>query len=97
MVKRGKGPVHRLQAIIKGTLSRYGYGVSTITDFRNIKEQFDKINPDLILLDINLLYYDGFYFCRIFRRKSKAPIIIISAHTEDAHQVGMEMRPTTTS
>lgn len=36
----------------------------------------EHIKPNLVLLDINVPYYDGFYFCRIFRRKSTIPIIL---------------------
>lgn len=82
----------KLQNIIKDALERYDYLPSYITDFKTIEEQFDNCKPDLILLDINLPYYDGFYFCRIFRRKSKVPIIIVSARNEEANQImGMEL------
>src|SRR5699024_2395123 len=39
------------------------------------------------LLDINLPYYDGFYWCRQIRRYSTCPIIFISARTGDMDQV----------
>ncbi len=81
-----------LQELIRDTLQKYGYRVHTVSSFQKIEEQFERIRPDLVLLDINLPYYDGFYFCRIFRRKSKVPVIFISARDEETHQImGMEM------
>ena len=82
----------KLKEHIKECLERYDYEVVTVDDYKEIDNQFDNINPDLVLLDINLPYYDGFYFCRIFRKKSKIPIIIISARTAEAEQVmGIEL------
>ena len=82
----------KLKEHIKEYLERYDYEVVTVDDYKEIDNQFDRVNPDLVLLDINLPYYDGFYFCRIFRKKSKIPIIIISARTAEAEQVmGIEL------
>ncbi|MDF2566765.1 MAG: response regulator [Oscillospiraceae bacterium] len=82
----------KLQNIIKEALERYDYSVYCTINFKNIEDQFSKLNPHLVLLDVNLPYYDGFYFCRIFRRKSNAPVLFISARNEETHQImGMEM------
>lgn len=81
-----------LKLLIKEYLEKYGYAVSFIEDFKNIEVQFEKENPHLVLLDINLPYYDGFYLCRVFRRKSKIPIIITSARSGEIEQVmGIEL------
>ena len=51
-----------------------------------------KFEADLILLDINLPYYDGFHLCRLIRKVSNVPIIIISARSGDVEQVmGIEL------
>ena len=82
----------KLQQLICEVLNKYNYEVVAAKDFKNIEEQFDSLNPDVVLLDINLPYYDGYYFCRIFRRKSKIPIIIVSAQSDESNQImGMEM------
>ncbi len=81
-----------LQALLKEYLEKYEYKVSTISDFKNIESQFEQINPDLVLLDINLPYFDGFYLCRTMRRKSSVPIIIMSARTGEMEQImGIEL------
>ncbi len=81
-----------LRPLIAEYLDKYGYTVYSVSDFKNVEREFEKASPDLILLDINLPYYDGFYLCRVFRRKSNVPIIIISARSGDMDQVmGIEL------
>lgn len=82
----------RLKTLIKDELIKYDYEVAESDDFKNIIEHIEKENPDLILLDINLPYYDGFYVCRALRRKSNLPIIIISSRDTAMDQVmGLEL------
>jgi len=72
---------------IKEYLEKFDYQVYIVKDYKRIDEEFDVINPDLVLLDIHLPYYDGFYYCRAIRRKSKVPIMFVSATTEDIQQI----------
>ena len=58
-------------------LSKYNYEVVAPIDFENIVEDILKEKADLILLDINLPFYDGYYICREIRKKSEIPIIIV--------------------
>jgi DNA-binding response OmpR family regulator len=76
-----------LSSMIKEYIEKYGYMVYEPKDFDNIEHQFDEIKPHLVLLDINLPYYDGFYICRAIRRKSSVPIIITSARSGEMDQV----------
>lgn len=77
----------KLSSIIKNYIEKYGYSVFEQKNFNNIEEDFDKLNPHIVILDINLPYYDGFYICRAIRRKSKIPIIITSARDGEMDQV----------
>lgn len=77
----------KLSSMMKEYIEKYGYIVSEQKDFNNIEKEFDEINPQLVLLDINLPYYDGFYICRALRRKSSVPIIITSARSGEMDQV----------
>ncbi len=72
---------------MKEVLLGYGYEVYAIESFRNIEEQFLKFEPHLVLLDINLPHYDGNYYCRMFRKHSKIPIVITSARNSDMDQI----------
>ncbi|MCL1697863.1 MULTISPECIES: response regulator transcription factor [unclassified Lysinibacillus] len=76
-----------LSALIQENLERYGYTVVQPENFLNIEDEFTRIKPDLILLDINLPYYDGYYLCRAFRKQSNVPILIISARNQELDQI----------
>ena len=65
------------------SLSKWGYKVKEVEDFGNITNEVIDCNPKLILMDINLPYYDGFYWCSQIRKLLKVPIIFISSRDND--------------
>jgi DNA-binding response OmpR family regulator len=77
----------KIAAILSAELERYGYTVTAARDYRRLKDEFLILEPDLVLLDINLPHYDGFYWCRQIRTVSRAPIIFMSARSGDVDQV----------
>ena len=77
----------QLRNQIKEVLTGYDYEVYAVEEFRTIEDQFLKAKPQLVLLDINLPYYDGNYYCRMFRKHSNIPIIITSARNSDMDQI----------
>ncbi len=76
-----------LASLVKQHLERYDFDVVLCEDFKNIDKFVERHSPNLILLDINIPYYDGFYWCNQIRKITKAPIIFMSARTEDYDQV----------
>ncbi len=72
---------------LKSLLTRYGYEVITSENFENIIEDIKNENPDLILLDINLPVYDGFYICREVRKNLNIPIIIVTSRDSDIDEL----------
>ena len=76
-----------LANIVKEYLIRYDFEVFICEDFKSIDKFIEKHSPNLILLDINIPYYDGFYWCSQIRKATKVPIIFMSARTEDYDQV----------
>jgi two-component system, OmpR family, response regulator YxdJ len=68
-------------------IEKYQYEVTIAKDFENIMDTFRDVQPDLILLDINLPSYDGYYWCRQIRKESICPVIFISARTGEMDQV----------
>ena len=68
-------------------LSRYGYEVKAPEEFNNVIKYIDNENPDLILLDINLPVYDGYYICREVREKSDVPIIIVTSRDSEMDEL----------
>jgi len=71
-----------ISSILKETLAKWGLNPFCVTEFANITEQFIKEEPHLVLLDIGLHYYNGYYWCGEIRKISKVPIIFISSNTD---------------
>ena len=72
---------------LKEFLSKYGYDVKVPKDFKNIINYIFEENPDLILLDINLPVFDGYYICREIRSKSDVPIIIVTSRDSEMDEL----------
>lgn len=72
---------------ISNLLSKYGFEVSILVDFEHIDKEVKIFEPHLILMDINLPYFDGFYWCAVIRKISFCPIIMVSARNTDLDQV----------
>ncbi|WP_423802315.1 response regulator transcription factor [Neobacillus sp. SAB-20_R2A] len=69
--------------IISEHLLKWRFEPSKITNFENLDEQFIEVKPHLVLLDINLPIYDGFYWCSKIRQLSNVPIIFISSRNQN--------------
>jgi DNA-binding response OmpR family regulator len=61
------------------SIRKWGYETVIFDDFGQVLEVFLKENPHLVLMDINLPIFDGFYWCNKIRNVSKVPIIFISS------------------
>ena len=72
---------------LKTFLCRYNYDTLVVEKFENIIEEIKKENADLILLDINLPIFDGFYICREIRKNSNVPIIIVTSRDSDTDEL----------
>ncbi|MEJ4022815.1 response regulator transcription factor [Clostridioides difficile] len=72
-----------LKNIIAKCLTKWGHYVHQIENLENIIEEFKNYNPELVLLDINLPFYDGFHWCNEIRKISKVPIIFISSRNSN--------------
>lgn len=77
----------KIARILAQELEKYGMTPVVVEDFAHVKEAFCSCQPDLVLLDINLPRFDGYYWCRQIRALSKVPIIFISARDQDVDQV----------
>lgn len=66
------------QYIAEG-LTKWGFETFTARDFENITSQFVNNKPNLIIMDVNLPQYDGFYWCSSIRELSNIPIIFVSS------------------
>lgn len=77
----------QLAGLLENYLQRFGYATCTAANFERIKEEFEREAPHLVLLDVNLPKFDGYYWCRQIRNLSTCPIIFISARDGKMDQV----------
>ncbi len=76
-----------ISGILKEHLSKWGHDAYDVADFRDVFLQYSKISPHLVLMDINLPYYDGFYWCEKIRQSSNIPIIFISSRSDEKDKI----------
>lgn len=76
-----------ISTLLKDYIEKYGFEVVVEENFDDIIVTFEKIKPDLVLLDVNLPKFDGFYWCRCIRQQSNLPIIFISARDGNVDQI----------
>ena len=72
---------------VKSHLERWNYQVECATDFRNVMEKFVEYDPQLVLLDIVLPFFNGFHWCQEIRKISKVPIIFLSSASDNMNIV----------
>jgi DNA-binding response OmpR family regulator len=68
-----------IRDMLEETVLKWGFDVNKTEEFNDVFGQFTNENPQLILLDINLPSFDGFYWCNKIRDVSSVPIIFISS------------------
>jgi two-component system response regulator RstA len=82
----------RLAASIRDYLERHHYEVFIEGDGLSVAERFDRLRPDLVILDLMLPGKDGLTICRELRRHDRIPILMLTAKGENIDQVlGLEM------
>ncbi|MGQ4647547.1 response regulator transcription factor RpaB [Lyngbya aestuarii] len=81
-----------LRRILKTRLSMVGYNVVTAPDGEQALEVFWKEAPDLVVLDVMMPKYDGYYVCKELRKESDVPIIMLTALGDVADRItGLQM------
>ncbi len=68
---------------IRMHLEKWGYEVESVTDFTGVIQHFARFEPQLVLIDIGLPFYNGYYWCGEIRKISQAPIIFISSVSDN--------------
>ena len=72
---------------IKRQAENWGLEVRCAADFRNIMAEFAEFDPQLVLMDIALPFFDGYHWCSEIRKVSKVPIIFISSASDNMNIV----------
>ncbi|GED16250.1 transcriptional regulator [Aneurinibacillus migulanus] len=77
----------KIAELLHSHIEKYGYEATVTKDFNHVLDLFRNIMPDLVLLDVNLPSFDGYYWCRQIRSISTCPILFISARAGEMDQV----------
>lgn len=72
---------------IADKLVSWGFEARICEDLRNVETEFVTYDPQLVLLDISLPFYNGYHWCNEIRRISKVPIMFISSAGDDMNVV----------
>ncbi len=72
---------------IKQHLGNWNFEVVIAQDFRNITNEFTECNAHIVLLDLILPFYDGFYWCKEIRKISNVPIVFLSSASDNMNIV----------
>ncbi len=72
-----------ISASVEKYLRNWGYDVRTIKDFEHVLREVADYNPHLVLMDISLPYFNGYYWCEEIRKVSKIPIIFVSSAADN--------------
>ncbi|MGP4174584.1 winged helix-turn-helix domain-containing protein [Streptococcus agalactiae] len=73
-------------SLLKDHLSA-SYHVSSVSNFRDVKQEIIAFQPDLMLMDITLPYFNGFYWTAELRKFLTIPIIFISSSNDEMDMV----------
>ena len=76
-----------IAAAVAEQLAAWGYEVRRAGDLRNVLGEFADFDPQLVLLDIGLPFYNGYHWCSLIRRQSRVPIIFISSASDNMNIV----------
>lgn len=72
---------------LKKQLANWGFQTECADDFRSIIAEFSAFSPHLVLLDITLPFYNGYYWCGEIRKISKVPVVFISSASDNMNIV----------
>lgn len=76
-----------IASAVKNSLEKWGFEVKCAEEFRNITEEFTAFSPQLVLMDIGLPFFNGFYWCGEIRRISKVPVVFLSSASDNMNIV----------
>lgn len=72
---------------VKKQIMSWGYDVCCVEDFQHVMETFADYEPDVVLLDITLPFFNGYHWCSEIRKVSNVPVIFISSASDNMNIV----------
>ncbi|MFR7700166.1 MAG: response regulator, partial [Lacticaseibacillus paracasei] len=76
-----------ISGLIADNLKKWQFDPVVVTDFNAVFDDFLQEKPHLVLLDINLPVFDGYYWVQKIREVSKVPVIFISSRNTNMDMV----------
>lgn len=76
-----------IAALVKKHLESWGYQVDCVGDFAHVLQEFVQKDPQLVLLDLKLPFYNGFHWCEEIRKVSQVPILFLSSAADNMNMV----------
>lgn len=73
--------------VVERHLSGWGYQVRQCRDFEHVLEEFAAFDPQLVILDISLPFFNGYHWCRSIWQVSKVPILFLSSASDNMNIV----------
>ena len=74
---------------IREHLQAWNYDVCCVEDFSNVVAEFVRFDPQLVLMDITLPFFNGYHWCSEIRKISKVPVIFLSSAADNMNIVNM--------
>ena len=68
---------------VKSNLEKWGFEARCAENFKDIMSEFSEFSPHLVLMDIGLPFYNGFYWCSEIRKISKVPVVFLSSASDN--------------
>jgi two-component system response regulator protein BraR/BceR len=76
-----------IAGLVKKHLESWGYQVDLISDFSQVLAEFVRKDPQLVLLDLKLPFFNGFHWCEEIRKISQVPVIFLSSTADNMNMV----------
>ena len=68
---------------VQARMARWGLKAEIVTDFRKVMDDFERIRPHLVLMDISLPFMNGYHSCTEIRKVSPVPVVFISSASDN--------------
>lgn len=72
---------------IRNHLCKWEYDAKCVDDFRNVMKTFVEFSPHIVIMDIALPFFNGYYWCSEIRKISTVPIIFLSSTSDNMNVV----------
>ena len=68
---------------VQARMARWGLKAEIVTDFRKVMDDFERIRPHLVLMDISLPFMNGYHWCTEIRKVSPVPVVFVSSASDN--------------